>query len=911
MVKTLRLLYEAGQRIAVAELMLLGIEPGDLQRAFAEIPQGLNVKLGTLDTHLGGIGLRIEREAATMDIGGYSQTAIARELDRLVPGARDAASRIISGAFDSGMGDILGRSGGLIDSWIYSAMMDANTCGVCESMDGAEFSSWEAITQVLPNGGPNPDCYGNGRCRCMAVPGGTSGSVEPAIPLISPSGGLAEIGVLGNDVDEAAQTIVSGLRETLTREGKEIDSKAMAGAEKHWSERLEGNLDATPERVARVTEAQTYNEKSALHNATRAKHGQDVVLLVKESPTDPLLASSESTGAHRLSRNGVTVVKPVAVKEITGTIAPGDFSTGVNGGTEAVLRHEYAHSIYEHLTPEEKIAFRDVLPADRNEWSKTITRYGATNDEEAFCEVYAIVSDPMFDASAWHGSIGDAYQWMVREIGGEPPVGVSVGVKGITKITDWDPTYLTEAKARLELQKQRRWGTPGSRRAVEALERVNRSESVAYIIRDSSGSLQGAAATRVIGEDILVEKLGATTASVEEKMLKRLAGDAIDDDAKLTIQATTADQEKTLRDLGFTPGPTHAGPGWVIDRDALYRLAGRERPIAKPEPVATPDPDRPFGHLKESTLRGNIWRTNTRLKELDREIAEATRGYDAGVVSADAVQALLDEQHSLYGRRDALKLELQRRKAGIPGTNEQPPTPGPERKGMAAVEHFRVIDTARSGVRKQTRVEADAAMKMLDTVFSRYGSRGTVLGRLEITSRSGNTFGSYMWGSKITLHGGALQNESTLATFWHEWGHFLDNLHFDFKTFGTYASEQTSAELSEWRLAVRESVAGRTVAKNAGGGGGHFIDRRHARYLADERELFARSFAQYVTRKVANAAVEHPELFTDAERGMILRAAQVMVRNASSPYARQWVERDFDRIEAAFDNLFGSLGWLA
>ena len=67
---------------------------------------------------------------------------------------------------------------GLVSGWVYSALMDAATCGPCETLDNTEYPTWEAISQVLPGGGPNPECYGNGRCRCMPVPAGAGEPVS-------------------------------------------------------------------------------------------------------------------------------------------------------------------------------------------------------------------------------------------------------------------------------------------------------------------------------------------------------------------------------------------------------------------------------------------------------------------------------------------------------------------------------------------------------------------------------------------------------------------------------------------------------------------------------------------------------------------------------------------------------------
>lgn len=63
-----------------------------------------------------------------------------------------------------------GRSAGFaeyadeIDHYIYSALLDLNTCGNCAAADGAEGDSEGDVPDV-----PNPDCDGGDLCRCVVV----------------------------------------------------------------------------------------------------------------------------------------------------------------------------------------------------------------------------------------------------------------------------------------------------------------------------------------------------------------------------------------------------------------------------------------------------------------------------------------------------------------------------------------------------------------------------------------------------------------------------------------------------------------------------------------------------------------------------------------------------------------------
>lgn len=58
-------------------------------------------------------------------------------------------------------GDAQAREG---DRWVYSALLDANTCKVCQKADLTEATDRRQLPPV-----PHPDCEGRWRCRCMHV----------------------------------------------------------------------------------------------------------------------------------------------------------------------------------------------------------------------------------------------------------------------------------------------------------------------------------------------------------------------------------------------------------------------------------------------------------------------------------------------------------------------------------------------------------------------------------------------------------------------------------------------------------------------------------------------------------------------------------------------------------------------
>lgn len=122
---------------------------------------------------LNGISGRVRDDFVTADLvvtlSDASRVAIANAL-LAVPGARDLASRAVSTALIDGFGQTFEANQDLVSSWEYTAILDGGTCEECEPLDGTTYDTLDDLFAVLPNFGPNPDCLGEGRCRCRAVP---------------------------------------------------------------------------------------------------------------------------------------------------------------------------------------------------------------------------------------------------------------------------------------------------------------------------------------------------------------------------------------------------------------------------------------------------------------------------------------------------------------------------------------------------------------------------------------------------------------------------------------------------------------------------------------------------------------------------------------------------------------------
>lgn len=166
-------LHRLGQEEAENELDRLGYtvpSPPRFLAANDPVPgAGFDALTQTVRRGLLAIGLRVATDVVAADLSHVATTAIAQALLN-VPGGRDLASRVVSTALYSGMAVTFEEAAPIVSGWEYTAVLDGGTCERCAPLDGTRYPSWDAIQDVLPNGGPNPVCLGGGRCRCRAVP---------------------------------------------------------------------------------------------------------------------------------------------------------------------------------------------------------------------------------------------------------------------------------------------------------------------------------------------------------------------------------------------------------------------------------------------------------------------------------------------------------------------------------------------------------------------------------------------------------------------------------------------------------------------------------------------------------------------------------------------------------------------
>lgn len=158
---------------------------------------------------------------------------------------------------------------------------------------------------------------------------------------------------------------------------------------------------------------------------------------------------------------------------------------------------------------------------------------------------------------------------------------------------------------------------------------------------------------------------------------------------------------------------------------------------------------------------------------------------------------------------------------------------------------------------------------------------------------------------QIAVHYASSHAELTTV---HEVGHFLDYAGFGIS--GEFSSV-AGAVLDGWRSAVRNSSAvqrlgdlwrlpANAVQETQADGNvvEYKIEKQYIEYLLQNEELWARSYAQFITAKSA-----HPELQEQLSR---LRDRPPH----SLYYWEQWDDEDFLPISAEIEAVFRQLGWM-
>lgn len=176
--KILSDLYDLGERHGERELRAAGYAAYASKRD--DKRRRMQPVLDLFARILGGLNGRLTNGALGLDLGSMSAKAIADALAK-IPGALDAAGRIVSTGTYMGLGAAFDRAADLVDvdgvpgaqggnGWERTEVMDGGTCPPCAEGDGRQYDTWAAAQYDMPNGGPAIDCRGQGRCRGRLAP---------------------------------------------------------------------------------------------------------------------------------------------------------------------------------------------------------------------------------------------------------------------------------------------------------------------------------------------------------------------------------------------------------------------------------------------------------------------------------------------------------------------------------------------------------------------------------------------------------------------------------------------------------------------------------------------------------------------------------------------------------------------
>lgn len=283
-------------------------------------------------------------------------------------------------------------------------------------------------------------------------------------------------------------------------------------------------------------------------------------------------------------------------------------------------------------------------------------------------------------------------------------------------------------------------------------------------------------------------------------------------------------------------------------------------------------------------------------KDFNEQLQASTAGLDPALL--DTLRESFGDQVEFDG--DSVRWRAATAAAPQPGALPGAlPTPAPEVLPSPAREDVRPplapVSAALNIQPTVPKIRADAVKKALAVIDSVH-SDGT-LPQIPVVkaSRNAGYMGAYVWrppGAAVEIRVNAM-GEMGEHVVTHEAGHFLDHQALDVA--GRYASEN-SPLMADWRKAIEDSQAVKDLRKamqtarlaNEGG-----VVRRYE-YLLSGRELFARSYAQWVTEKSGNAAL----------------VAQLPKIRTAMGFLSQWEPEDFAPISAALDAVFKSKGWL-
>ncbi len=184
-------------------------------------------------------------------------------------------------------------------------------------------------------------------------------------------------------------------------------------------------------------------------------------------------------------------------------------------------------------------------------------------------------------------------------------------------------------------------------------------------------------------------------------------------------------------------------------------------------------------------------------------------------------------------------------------------------------------------------------------------------GKLDLIQIKKSTSRKFRGAYSMTLSGkpGNIQISQVGAhkdlTLAHEIGHFIDHRgvrHVSGSVDQEIFASWTDDTHKEWRDAVFNSRATQHLSElhKTNVVNGYRIDKGHVDYLLTTHEVWARSYAQYITVRSGDEVMARQ-----------LKEMLNLKKTAPVYYDYQWDEDDFQPIAQAFDRLFTKLGWIS
>jgi hypothetical protein len=99
---------------------------------------------------------------------GIGNAMTERMLEMLTPEQANAVSDVLQDPEQPRTWEEA-EAAGMVEEWEYVAAKGA--CEVCASLNGRRFDDLDALYEVLPDFGQNPQCLKGSACSCTALPG--------------------------------------------------------------------------------------------------------------------------------------------------------------------------------------------------------------------------------------------------------------------------------------------------------------------------------------------------------------------------------------------------------------------------------------------------------------------------------------------------------------------------------------------------------------------------------------------------------------------------------------------------------------------------------------------------------------------------------------------------------------------